>query len=138
MTIALSYTQQTGGSTAYSVTFTFFTNEDIPRSYVEEANFGFSQSGTAIRGGPSRGARRIWAITSVLTNDEAEDLDGLYKAWAADSGQGISAVVALDDATFGSTTAEVYAVITTAPTFSRFGPRHYLCSIGLTEVGLQP
>jgi len=138
MSITLSYTQQTGGSTEYSVQFDLFADETVPRSYVEESNFSFSLNGTAIRGGPSRGPRRIWGFTGVLTVEQAEELDNLYNAWAVDSGQGISAVVALDDSTFGTSTAEVYAVITTAPSFSVFGPRHYLCSIGLTEVGLQP
>lgn len=135
MSIAISYTQQTGGSTAYSVTFDYFTGEDLPGTYLEEGSFEFSQSGTAIKGGPARGPRKIWAISSVLTNSEAQTLDSLYKAWATDSGAGVSAVVELDDSTFGPSTVEVYAVITTAPTFSMFGPRHYLCSIGLTEVG---
>jgi len=137
MSITLSYTQQTGVSTEYTVVFNFFGDQNVPRSYVEEGNFSFSQSGTAIKGGPARSPRRIWGFTGLLTRSEAEDLDGLYNAWATDSGQGISSVVALDDSTFGTTTLQVYAVITTAPSFSIFGPNHYLCSIGLTEVGLQ-
>lgn len=138
MSIAISYTQQTGGSTTYSVTFTQFTDDNLPATYLEEGSFEFSQSGTAIRGGPARGPRKIWAISSVLTTADSQTLDSLYKAWAADSGQGLSAVVELDDSTFGPSTVEVYAVITTAPSFSMFGPRHYLCSIGLTEVGARP
>jgi hypothetical protein len=137
MSIIIGYTQQTGGSENYTVPFELFTGEDLPGTYVEESSFDFSQSGSAIRGGPARGPRRIWAITSVLTAARAKDLDNLYKAWAIDSGKGLTAVVALDDSSFGDEVQQVDTVVSTAPTFSKFGPRHYLCSIGLTEVGVR-
>lgn len=133
MGIAVSYTQQTGGSTVYSLTFTYFTDENVPRSYLEEGTLDFSASGTTILGGPSRLSKRIWAISSVLTTSDAQNLEALYRAWLADKVTGISCVLAVVDDTFGPTPVSANAVFSTAPTFTKFSPTEWLVSLGLTE-----
>jgi len=112
MGIAVSYTQQTGGSTVYSLTFTYFTDENVPRSYLEECTLDFS---------------------SVLSTSDAQNLEALYRAWLADKVTGISCVLAVVDDTFGPTPISANAIFSTAPTFTKFSPTEWLVSLGLTE-----
>lgn len=133
MSITISYTQQTGGSTAYSVTFEHFTEDNLPRSYIDEISFDFTTAGSAVKGGPARVPKRIWAITGVLSDADTQELESMYRAWATDIGTGLSCAVSISDSTFGSTVT-ASSVISTAPTYSKFGPNDWTASIGLTEI----
>lgn len=134
MSIAIAYTQQSGGSTLFTVGFSQFLNDEFPSSYLETATFSFNSSGTAVLSAPSNHAKRIWAISSILTIDDSRELDALYRAWSTDVKQGYTSVVAVIDSTFASIPVEADTVFTTPPTYSKFGPQSRLVSFGLTEV----
>jgi hypothetical protein len=134
MSVAIAYTQQSGGSTLFTVGFELFVNDDFPSSYLETASFEFNSSGSAILSAPASHAKRIWAISSVLSIDDSRELDALYRAWSTDVKKGYNSVVAVIDSTFASVPIEADTVFSTAPTYSRFGPINRLVSFGLTEV----
>lgn len=133
MGIAISYTQQTGGSTAYSINFEYFTDENLPRTHLEESTVDYSLAGTTILGGPARISKRVWAVSSVLSTSEAQELEAMYRAWLGDKITGITCLVSLADDTFTPTTLNVNALFSTAPSFTKFSANEWLCSVALTE-----
>lgn len=129
--VAVSFTSS--ANDVYNFVFDKFFDPAIPRSYVETANFNFSVSGTAILNGPAYRQKRIWAINSLLTNEQAEDFDEMYIAWDQDRSEGLNVALGLIDTTFG---AQVSAnvIFSTAPTFQKFDPRNMLVAFGVTEI----
>lgn len=133
MGIAISYTRQVGGSTVYSVNFEYFTDENLPRAHLEESTVDYSLAGTTILGGPARISKRIWAISSILSTADAQELEAMYRVWLSDKVTGIACLVSLTDNTFTPSTLNVSALFSTAPSFTKFSANEWLCSVGLTE-----
>ncbi len=130
--IGVSYTPS-GGSPVYNFVFSKFIGDELPRSYASSASLEFAVNGTVTMTGPAYKQKRIWAISSPMSNAQAAEFDAMYQAWDTDRGAGLSAAVGVADTTFGPTVT-TSAVFTTAPTYSKFGPADKLVSFGLTEV----
>jgi len=130
--IGVSYTPS-GGSPVYNFIFSNFIDQELPRSYVNNVDFGFSAGGSAVISGSANLQKRIWAISSPLPDAEAASFDTMFQAWDADRASSLSAAVGISDTTFGAT-VNASAVFSTAPTYSRWGPYYMLVSFGLTEV----
>lgn len=126
MGIAISYS-------TYSVTFDKFLDENVPRTYLEEGTLDYSLSGTTILGGPSRVSKRIWAISGILSTEDAQALDAMYLAWLTAKSTGAAALVSLTDDIFTPTSISANALFSTAPTYTSFAPTLWIASLGLTE-----
>lgn len=129
--IGVSYTPN-AGSPVYSYLFREFTSGELPRQYTNNASFDFSANGASIVTGPSYSQKRIWAISSIVTNTEALGIDAMFRAWDADRAAGLPAAVGIIDETFGATVS-TSAVFSTAPTYTKFSHTHMVVSFGLTE-----
>jgi hypothetical protein len=129
--IAVSFTSS--ASDVYNFVFDKFFDTTIPRSYVESNTFSFSVSGTAILNGPAYRQKRIWAINSLLTNEQAEDFDEMYIAWDQDRSEGLNVALGLADTTFGPQ-INANVIFSTPPTYQKFDPRHMLVAFGVTEI----
>ena len=132
-TIALSYTAQQGALTVYNIEIKEFTGQDLPRSYVGNANITSSANGSAIITGPSYRQKVIWAVSTIIEKSLAVEIDSLYKAWDLDRSTGMSAAVGIVDGTFG-TEIDTNAVFSTPPSFVLLSPRFTQVDFGLTEV----
>jgi len=130
--IGVSYTPS-GGSPVYSLLFTDFSDNSLPRSYLGNTSFTQSANGASIIAGPAFRQKYVWVISSIVTKEEAALFDQMFQAWDTDRSNGIAAAVGITDQTFGSTVT-TSAVITTPPTYNRMGPKYMLLSFGLTEV----
>ena len=129
--IGVAYTPQGGGS--YNVVIDVFGGGEIARAYQATANFQRGLSGQQVITGQPGRQKFIWAISGVLSEAEAKDLDDMFKAWDADRGAGAAAAVGVTDQTlFDPVTAS--AIFSTPPTFIRFGPLSYSVAFGLSEV----
>jgi hypothetical protein len=129
--IAISFTSS--ASSVYNFVFDKFLEDGIPRTYEASQNFSFSVNGTALLTGPARQQRYIWAISTILDDSTAAELDEMFQAWDIDRAQGLSVAIGLIDSTFGDTLNK-NTVFSTPPTFQKFGPNHKIVSFGLTEV----
>lgn len=132
--IGVSYTPS-GGSPVYNFVLSDFTDTTLPRSYSNVAAFSQSASGTLIIDGPAYEQKRIWAVSTIMTNAEAVSFDAMFKAWDADRASGLSAAVGIIDETFGPQ-INTSAVFSTAPTFGMFGNdmTKVVVSFGLSEI----
>lgn len=131
--IGIAYHQQTGGTTQYNIIVDTFTGAEVARTYDASVEFERGISGQQVIGGRSGRQKFIWAISAVMSKEEAEELDNLFRDWDADRGTGIGAAVGITDNTcFGSVSAS--AVFSTPPSFIRYGPHSYSVAFGLTEV----
>ena len=131
--IGVSYTTSGETPVVYSFTFNQFTDDGLPRAYANSATFEASAAGTSVLGGPAVRQKYIWAISSPITNAEAEQFDAMFRAWDQDRAAGLPAACGVADETFGGTVT-TSAVFSTAPSYSKFGPAMMLVSFGLTEV----
>ena len=129
--IAISFTPN--GGSAYNFTFSQFTDAGLARSYANSNDISYSVNGTALVGGYFYQQRRIWAISSPLINATAQSFDEMFRAWDLDRSNGRAVAIGLIDQTFGSEVT-TNVVFSTAPSYSKFGPRHMLVSFGLTEI----
>lgn len=124
--------------TLHSVSFTEFGGESV-RSYVEAAALSFSATGSSSQTGQTRGARRMWTVSSHCKAADAYALEALYEAYDAVRATGAVAVVAVVDETRKPASASpitATAVFTSAPTFDggHNGSPVHIVSFGLTEV----
>lgn len=131
--IGISYTTVTGTPKVYDFQVTKFSDGALPRSYGEGAQFSLSANGTSILSGAAFLRKRIWAISTPMSNADAANFDEMFTRWEQDRGTGAAAAIGLVDTTFGSTVT-TSAIFSTAPSFSKFGHTHMLVSFGLTEV----
>lgn len=131
-TISIAYTTQDASAT-YNVSFQLFSDGSLPRTYLDSGGLENTVKGGIYYSGSMYPNKRVWAISSVLTDAQAQTLDTLYRAWDADRAEGYATVVGILDDTFGDS-VDTDATITTPPTFSKFGVGHWTISIGLTEV----
>jgi len=131
-TISIAYTKE-GTSTTYNVSFQLFDNDSLPRTYSGASQYNLTAKGALSYGGPAHPDKRIWAISSILNDADAQTLDSLFRAWNEDRADGYNAVVGILDDTFGAT-VDTDAAITTPPVFNKFGIGYWVTSIGLTEV----
>lgn len=129
--IGVAYTPQGGGS--YNVVIDLFTGGEVARTYESTAQFQRGISGQQlITGSPGR-QKFIWAVSGLLAEAEAKDLDDMFKAWDADRTTGKAVAVGVTDETlFDSLTTS--AVFSTPPSFIRTGPHHFTVAFGLAEV----
>jgi len=130
--IVLSYTTQ-DTSTAYSITFTQFLGNALPRQHLAQSAFNFSSRGTSIITGPSYIEKRIWTINTLLTRTQATYFETMYRQWDEDRSKGYPAALTIADSTFGST-VNTSVVISTAPTFNMINYNYWDTTLGLTEV----
>jgi hypothetical protein len=129
--IGVAYAPQGGGS--YNVVIDLFSGGEVARAYEQSAQFERGVSGQQlITGQPSR-QKFIWAISGLLSEDQAKDLDDMFKAWDADRAAGLAAAVGITDETlFNSLTTS--AIFSTPPSYIRTGPLNFTVSFGLAEV----
>jgi hypothetical protein len=120
-------------SQSYYVAVDLFSGSDLPRSYLSQAKLDFTAQGAAIAGGLAKRQRRVWAVTGLLSAADAARLDALFRAWDADRGRGLAAVVGIEDDTGPGSAISATGYITTPPRFTQAGP-DWLASIGVTEV----
>ncbi|MFZ9315831.1 MAG: hypothetical protein ACO24P_00705 [Candidatus Nanopelagicaceae bacterium] len=83
---------------SHIVEFENFTDTQLPRSYMAQANLEFSQLGTAYATGPARKQRKMWSISAIIERDKIETLSNLYEAWDLKRSEGANlATVKLTD-----------------------------------------
>lgn len=129
--LAVAFTTTTGST--FNVTFKAFSGAELARTYDASVSFERSISGTQlIQGRPGR-QKYIWAISSPLSEAEAQELDDMFQAWDEERSKGLAAAVGVVDET-GLRYVSASAVFSTPPTYTRFGPKNYLVAFGLTEV----
>jgi hypothetical protein len=132
MRIGLSYTSQ-ADSTVYTLLFSQFTGEDLPRSYVGNASFSTSANGTTVLGGPAYRQKYIWGISAFVTPSEALTLDAMYRAWDLDRSTGAGVACGVTDELFGASLT-TSAVFSTPPSYVRLSPSTWTVDFGLSEV----
>jgi hypothetical protein len=122
-----------GGGSTYNVVVRLFSGGEIARTYEASAAFQRGVSGQQlITGSPGR-QKFIWAVSGLLPEAEAKELDDMFKAWDADRATGQAAAVGVTDETlFASLSTS--AIFSTPPSFIRSGPHHFTVSFGLAEV----
>lgn len=113
--------------------FDNFGGVEMPRSYQQSAEFSKSASGASIVNGSPFRQKYMWAMSSIVSEADAQQLDAIFQAWDQDRAQGLPAALGVTDETFGATVT-TSAVFSTMPTFSRLGPNVFLASFGLMEV----
>jgi hypothetical protein len=129
--IGVSYTPSTGSP--YSFLFSEFSGSELSRTYNNLIAFKASANGASILTGPAFTQKYIWAISTVILTTTAESFDEMFKDWDIDRSNGLAAAVGITDTTFG-TTVDTSAVFSTAPSYSRLGPKYTSLSFGLTEI----
>lgn len=121
------------GGPTYNFVFDKFLDDNFPRSYADQTNFDISVSGTAILTGPAYQQKRIWAINTVVSVDDAEDFDAMYRDWDEARYTGQAVALGLTDTTLGAA-VNAYVVFSTPPTYSKVGPKNVALAFGVTEV----
>lgn len=84
----------TVSSSGGSVTFTRFSDTELPSSYMAQASLEFSQIGTAYASGPARKQRKMWSISVFVTISEWNSLVSVYESWDQKRSQGGNLAVA--------------------------------------------
>jgi hypothetical protein len=130
--IGVSYTPS-GGSPVYNFVFDNFGDNQLPRSYQGGSSFDQSANGTAIISGPAFRQKYVWVISSIVTKEEAASFDEMFQAWDTDRAEGLPAAWGIVDDTFGPSVS-TSAVVSTAPSYVRMGPKFMLVSFSLAEV----
>lgn len=114
--------------------FDRFTDEALPRNFVQTTALTTSTTGAQILSGPPIGARFIWAFSVIVSAATAQGVQQLFVDFDAQRALGELPVIAVDDKTFGAQVS-ADAVFTTPPSVSRFGDGDlFLLSFGLTQV----
>lgn len=130
MSIGLAYSG-TGGT--FNLVFKEFTGADIPRKYDTSTSFTRSASGaTSFGGSPSR-QKYIWAISCLVTKDDAITLDSMFRAWDEDRASGRPAGCGLTDETFGASITTT-VLFTTPPSFIYLTKSLTQVDFGVVEV----
>lgn len=133
-----------GSITVAGVTFDKFVNEDLPSTYLNQAELSFSQFGVAYTIGPAKKQRRIWTISAYATATQVDAINSAFRTWDANREQltGLATVTVVDNLLYavGAATAEVEveAFFTTPPQVSKLAAGnndHFVVTFSLTEVG---
>ncbi len=130
MSIGIAYS---GSGASYNIVFTDFTDRSIPRTYESQANFARTASGTTSLAGSGSSQKRIWAISCLVTRQEAETLDEMFRAWDADRAAGKAAACGLVDDCFGAPVS-TNVLFTTPPSFVYASPSLIQVDLAVTEV----
>lgn len=133
-----------GSITVAGVTFDKFVNEDLPSTYLNQAELSFSQFGVAYTIGPAKKQRRIWTISAYATPTQVRNILSAFRTWDAnrESLNGL-ATVTVSDSLLSSVGADssqssVKAFFTTPPQVSKVAASNndtFIVTFGLTEVG---
>lgn len=132
MSVGIAYTSQGGGG-SFNVVFREFVDGALPRSYESQANFSRSASGTTSLAGSGSQQKRIWAISAMLSTADAQELEGMFRAWDTDRSEGEPAACGLTDQTFG-TSVTTSVLFTTPPSFRWVSPTDIQVDFAVTEV----
>jgi hypothetical protein len=130
--IGLSFTPS-GGSPVYSIVFDNFGDNAMPRTYQSSASFDSSANGASLIQGPAYKQKYMWAISSIVPNAVATNLDALFADWDQDRSAGLAAACGVTDTTFGAT-VNASAVFSTPPSYTYMGPQYTMVSFGLMEI----
>ena len=117
----------------YNVVFDLFTGGEIARTFDGSASFTRGVSGQQLLTGNSARQKYIWAVSGLLSEADAIQVDEMFKAWDLDRSSGQTAAVGVTDQTFGAAVVTT-AIFSTPPSFIRTGPLNYTVAFGLTEV----
>ena len=129
--IGIAYTDQ--ASNSYQVLFSLFSGTEVARTYDASVSFERGVSGTQlVQGRPGR-QKYIWAVSALLPNAQAKELDDMFKAWDADRATGLSVALGVTDETLFDTVT-TSAIVSTPPSYAQSGPHHLTVAFGLTEV----
>lgn len=129
--IAIAYS---GSGSTYNFVIRNFGGNEMPRSYQESASYSQSANGASVLSGPAFRQKYSWAISTVITNTDADLLMEMFESWDTDRSSGLSAAVGLTDQTGPGPSITTNAVFSTAPTFTRMGPNRMMASFGFLEV----
>ena len=123
----------TGGGGSFNVVIDLFSGGEVSRTYEPSAGFQRGLSGQQLITGSSGRQKFIWAISGVLTEADAKELDDMFKAWDTERSLGKAAAIGITDQTlFDSLTTS--AIFSTPPSYIRTGPHHFTVAFGLAEV----
>lgn len=132
MSVGIAYSSQGGGG-SYNVVFRDFVDGALPRAYESQSNFTRSASGTTSLAGSGSLQKRLWAISAMLGNAKALELEGMFRAWDQDRSNGKPAACGLTDQTFG-TSLTTSVLFTTPPSFRWVSPTTVQVDFAVTEV----
>ena len=129
--LSLAYTELSGQT--YEFVLTEFTANELPRAYVPSGGFEVAVTGAAVLAGQPFRNRYIWAVSAILTKEDAEGIDNMFRKWDADRATGAVVALGVDDRTFGDQIL-TSALFSTPPSYERLGPTNFIVTFGLTEV----
>lgn len=129
--IGISYTAEAGQ--VYNIVFDNFGDSAMPRTYSGAVDFSLSANGTSILSGPVYRQKYQWVISTIMSKNDALNVDQLFRSWDTDRSQGLSAACGLSDTTWGPQ-VDTSVVFVTPPSFTRLSPILTLVSLGLSEV----
>jgi len=130
VSIGIAYS---GSGTSYNIILENFTDRAIPRAYESQANFARTASGTTSLSGSGSSQKRIWAISCLVTRQEAETLDEMFRAWDDDRAAGKAAACGLADNCFGAPVS-ANVLFTTPPSYVYASPSLIQVDFAVTEV----
>lgn len=131
LSIGLAYTSQSGG-VVYNVVVKELRGNALARTYVNNSNFQYSQNGASVLDGPAFRQKYGWTVSAFLTPEEALNLDGMFRAWDADRGQGLPAAIGVTDELFGEVVS-TSAIFTVPPAFIRFSAKTWQVDFAIQE-----
>ena len=117
----------------YNVVFDLFSGGEVARIFDSSATFSRGASGQQLISGNSSRQKYIWAVSGLLTEADAVNIEEMFKAWDTDRASGAAAAIGVTDQTFGASVT-TSAIFSTPPSFIRTGPGHFTVAFGLTEV----
>ena len=130
MSIGLAYT---GTGSSHNIVFDKVTGAGIPRQYESATNFSRTASGATSLSGSGSRQKYIWAISAIVTPEEAKSLDSLFRDWDLDRASGQPAGCGLTDETFGDPISTT-VVFTTPPSFIYISKSFTQVDFGVVEV----
>lgn len=121
---------------SYSVSFTEFSEDSLPRSILSQATLEFSGLGAPYSSGVAKRQRRIWSVAAYGEISQWNALMNIFEAWDNDrvTGSNVAEVTIIDSLLGTPITA--YGFFTSAPTIAKVAPgnnRIFLIAFGLTE-----
>ena len=119
----------------YTLNFSEFLDQELPRQFVSESSLSLSAQGAQVYSGAPFAAKYIWTINVPVTNAVAQDAVAAFQAFDTARANGDLPTVAVDDFTFGARVTGS-AVFTTPPSISKFGrsTTHVVVTFGLSQV----
>lgn len=121
---------------SFSVSFTDFSDDSLPRSILEQASLEFSGLGAPYASGVAKRQRRIWSIAAFGQISQWNALMNIFEKWDNDrvTGSNIAEVTIVDNLL--GTPVAAYGFFTSAPTISKVAPGNnkvFLMAFGITE-----